>query len=216
MLQALDNSTADACLTRAEWQKSDFSPSGRNGPRCLPCRPIGRAGPLGCALIAIILSSLSEACCNASLPMHSSMLKSSTTATTIRLASRLLRIADVELIWLDFERYRPSFNAPALMAWLIERIRTLRSLSDAPILVTDSSAADDVVAVDFNRLLHQAGTMSRRSLSRLSRRLHRIWAPNTSIIGWRALPERPSATVAALRRPAPWGCSGSGFAASTP
>ncbi len=157
MLQALDNSTADACLTRAEWQKVIFAerperPALLALPTNWPCRTFRLRAHRNHSFEfvgSVLQRFLAYAQFDAQIEYSS---------YDDTLSFSIAGSADVELIWLDFERYRPSFNAPALMAWLIERIRTLRSLSDAPILVTDW-AADDVVAVDFNRLLHQAGTM---------------------------------------------------------
>ncbi len=42
--------------------------------------------------------------------------------------------ADIELVWLDLERYSSSLGAADLTEWLHQRVKQLRSLTDAPIL----------------------------------------------------------------------------------
>ncbi len=59
--------------------------------------------------------------------------------------------ADVELVWLDFERY--SFaTAEVGVDWLLTRLRALRERSRAPILVAGSPQQDEQGEA-FNRLL---------------------------------------------------------------
>lgn len=43
--------------------------------------------------------------------------------------------ADLELIWLDSERYLRTMSPPQWLAWLGERLHALRQVSDAPIIV---------------------------------------------------------------------------------
>jgi FkbH-like protein len=49
---------------------------------------------------------------------------------------------DVELLWIDFDRY--SLDSAALRGWLKERLKTLRRLSDAPILLTRPLSTDAI------------------------------------------------------------------------
>jgi len=58
--------------------------------------------------------------------------------------------ADVELVWLDFDRYR-SADPLALADWLRERLRSLRAQTLAPLLVADWPGGGP--AQEFNREL---------------------------------------------------------------
>ena len=57
------------------------------------------------------------------------------------LALHLDGAADVELLWVDFERYGQTLAATELTDWLRGRVASLRSLTDAPILIADNPAA---------------------------------------------------------------------------
>ncbi len=59
---------------------------------------------------------------------------------------------DVELVWLDFTRYRERLDPAELVAWLAGRVRALRERSDAPILVADAPPIDPV-SIDLNSRL---------------------------------------------------------------
>ncbi|MEW6132912.1 MAG: HAD-IIIC family phosphatase [Pseudomonadota bacterium] len=63
--------------------------------------------------------------------------------------------ADIELVWLDFDRYK--LDANELLDWLFGRIEALRAKSRAPILVAASSK-QDTTACDFNRQLRERST----------------------------------------------------------
>lgn len=60
--------------------------------------------------------------------------------------------ADVELIWLDFDRYK--LDTHDLLDWLLGRIAALRAKSRAPILIA-SSSTQDTATCDFNRQLRE-------------------------------------------------------------
>ena len=60
--------------------------------------------------------------------------------------------ADVEVVALDFERYRSAMTIDDLVVWLDGRLRALRGSTRAPILVLDW-AANDPDARRFNHLL---------------------------------------------------------------
>jgi FkbH-like protein len=65
--------------------------------------------------------------------------------------------ADVELIWLDFQRYRGRLSTAELASWLGERLQSLRRSSDAPILIADSAEPDDLELNEGLRgLIHQS------------------------------------------------------------
>jgi FkbH-like protein len=59
------------------------------------------------------------------------------------LAFRLNTPANVELLWLDFERYRERMTNAELIAWLQDRVTELRAGSAAPILIADSPGEAD-------------------------------------------------------------------------
>ncbi|WP_448625330.1 HAD-IIIC family phosphatase [Geodermatophilus sp. URMC 64] len=61
--------------------------------------------------------------------------------------------ADVELVWLDFDRY-PDADPVALADWLVERLQALRARTLAPILVADRPGPGEAAAA-FNRRLEQ-------------------------------------------------------------
>jgi FkbH-like protein len=50
---------------------------------------------------------------------------------------------DVDLLWLDFERYRGRLSPRELAAWLFDRVHSLRARSEAPILIADCAAMDE-------------------------------------------------------------------------
>jgi FkbH-like protein len=54
--------------------------------------------------------------------------------------------ADVELVWVDFSRYRERLAPAELVSWLGERVGELRRRSDAPILIADAPALDGTAA----------------------------------------------------------------------
>lgn len=66
-----------------------------------------------------------------------------------------LNKADVELIWLDYERYNGKLTTDELLKWLIERISVLRKRSGAPILISDW-ASPKQSAQRFNQELKKA------------------------------------------------------------
>ena len=49
---------------------------------------------------------------------------------------------DVHLVWLDFERYHARIDHQELAGWLTERVASLRTNTDAPILVANSDSSD--------------------------------------------------------------------------
>lgn len=57
--------------------------------------------------------------------------------------------ADLELVWIDYERYRQKSEPHALAAWMDDRLQALRAASHLPILVVDWAAEDDDAAA-FN------------------------------------------------------------------
>jgi FkbH-like protein len=59
---------------------------------------------------------------------------------------------DVELVWLDFGRYREQLDPAGLVAWLADRVRALRATTDAPILVANAPPLD-AAASDLNARL---------------------------------------------------------------
>jgi FkbH-like protein len=63
--------------------------------------------------------------------------------------------AGLEIVSLDFDRYRDRFTVAELTAWLVDRALTLRMLSPAPILVT-SWIGDDEDSNTFNKNLPDA------------------------------------------------------------
>ncbi|HEX7235741.1 MAG TPA: HAD-IIIC family phosphatase, partial [Gammaproteobacteria bacterium] len=60
--------------------------------------------------------------------------------------------ADVELVWIDLGRYRDRMDAPAIGAWIGERLAELRRRTAAPILVADDPR-QDATAADVNAAL---------------------------------------------------------------
>lgn len=59
---------------------------------------------------------------------------------------------DVEVVWLDFDRYADHLTWADLADWLIERMAALRSRSDAPILLADHVGTGPEVLVFNDRL----------------------------------------------------------------
>jgi FkbH-like protein len=75
------------------------------------------------------------------------------------LALRVHDPADVQLLWLNFERYRERLSAAHLAAWLRERLLNLRDSTNAPILVADSPAVDAFAAELNDELQRLAETV---------------------------------------------------------
>jgi FkbH-like protein len=67
------------------------------------------------------------------------------------LSFKQIQPANVELVWLEYERY-DKYHSDELLQWLFARIKQLRGLSSAPILINDWAAAH---ANDFNQALKQ-------------------------------------------------------------
>ena len=66
---------------------------------------------------------------------------------------------DVDVLWVDFERFRGRFDREELSNWFHGRIAALRAIVDGPILVSNWDS-DDVEASAFNaHLLAYADTM---------------------------------------------------------
>ena len=63
--------------------------------------------------------------------------------------------AGLEIVSLDFDRYRDRFSIAELTAWLADRVLALRMLSAAPILVTNWIGGDEDSNV-FNKNLSEA------------------------------------------------------------
>ncbi len=65
--------------------------------------------------------------------------------------------ADVEIIWLDYDRFEKPFAENQLGAWLGSRVQALRSETDAPILVAnwdDTHSLADKFNSDFEIIAH--------------------------------------------------------------
>jgi FkbH-like protein len=61
---------------------------------------------------------------------------------------------DIEIIWLDFDRYSNLFNDLRLIQWLRERIKALRQLTNSSILVSNWISPERCTN-DFNQQLSQ-------------------------------------------------------------
>jgi FkbH-like protein len=64
--------------------------------------------------------------------------------------------ADVELLWIDFDRYGERLSSRDLAAWFGQRVQALRGLTDAPILIADSPAPAATELNDALRRLAQS------------------------------------------------------------
>ncbi len=60
--------------------------------------------------------------------------------------------ADLEVVWLDLDRYADRLETDALADWLVDRMVSLRSRSDAPILLADHAGSGDAAAAFNERL----------------------------------------------------------------
>jgi FkbH-like protein len=78
------------------------------------------------------------------------------------------QLASVELLWLDSDVYLKKLNAKEWSSWLIERIRRLRSLTTAPILVATWAYDDSLEQELVNSLANQYGVYF-ANLSELSK-----------------------------------------------
>jgi FkbH-like protein len=81
--------------------------------------------------------------------------------------------ADVEVVWLDFERFRGT-DPDALADWLAERLQALRTRTLAPLLVADWPAGDaaaEVVNRRLHRLRSEVGGLAVADLSAVAARI---------------------------------------------
>jgi FkbH-like protein len=152
MLQAVDNGRVDACLTRAEWQQVIFAECPERS-ELLTMQTVWKCQTVKARILRNHSFEFVESVIKPFLAYAGFELQTEYSSYDDSLGLTLAGPADVELVWLDFERYRAAFDAAGLADWLSERIAALRSLSDAPILVTDWTA-DDAVAEEFNERLH--------------------------------------------------------------
>ena len=154
---------SDIALTRAEWQQVLFSerPSRRGLLRLKPswpCSPlrlrVHRNHPF--EYVASVLSPfLAFARLDATVVLSDYDDALTWADVTVRADDQPF---DVELVWLDFCRYRGRSSPEELASWLLERVAALRAGTDAPILVADD--AEDAVAARFNEeLLRSARTV---------------------------------------------------------
>ena len=151
---------SDIALTRAEWQQVLFSerPSRRGLLRLKPswpCSPlrlrVHRNHPF--EYVASVLSPfLAFARLDATVVLSDYDDALTWADVTVRADDQPF---DVELVWLDFCRYRGRSSPEELASWLLERVSALRASTDAPILVADD-AEGDAVAARFNEELFEA------------------------------------------------------------
>ncbi|WP_456970627.1 HAD-IIIC family phosphatase [Geodermatophilus sp. SYSU D00815] len=107
--------------------------------------------------------------------------------------------ADVELVWLDFDRYRETDPA-ALADWLVERLRALRARTLAPLLVADRPGSDEAAAA-FNRRLeqrrHEVPGLAVADLSAVARRVGDAFVdPRTRAVAGTGMSARAAVLVA--------------------
>lgn len=75
---------------------------------------------------------------------------------------------DVELVWLDFERYFDKLDADDLATWLRERIESRRRASSAPILIADRAQPGDTGLRFNDRLQALLGDLPGVSIAAVS------------------------------------------------
>jgi FkbH-like protein len=137
-----------AALRRIDWQAALFAPR----PRRMALQGLKASWPLRDVTVAVHRNAPFEYVAQAMPPF----LAYAGLAATFRfgdyddsLAFSDGDDADVQLVWLDHERYRDRLAPEALAAWLAERLAQLRAASLAPILVANWGAADaEAVAFD--------------------------------------------------------------------
>lgn len=61
---------------------------------------------------------------------------------------------DLELIWLDYDRYKAQHTPQSLADWLLQRLSFLRSITPVPILVCNGFALDSM-GMAFNTLIEE-------------------------------------------------------------
>ncbi len=57
---------------------------------------------------------------------------------------------DAEIIWLDYDRYLNNFDTEGLLNWICDRVKYLRQLSNAPILISNWFGANNDACQIFN------------------------------------------------------------------
>lgn len=122
---------SSAAIARAEWQPTLFGTVGRAELLALepvwPCRPLRIAvhrnhGFESVASAARPYGAWNRIACEFSIGPYDDSL------------AGVPEGADVELIWLDADRY-PTLAPEALGEWLVDRVRALRAASASPIVV---------------------------------------------------------------------------------
>ena len=122
----------------------------------LQCQPSWRRAPLRIACTAISPSSSLPACSTLFWRSAGIGLPSSTVSTDDSLVMPADGVVDVELVWLDFDRYRDRLTPADLAAFLRDRLASLRSRSEAPILLSESPSTD----ADAAALNHHLGELA--------------------------------------------------------
>ena len=150
----MTDSSYEHILLRAEWQQALFSERlSRRKLRALvptwPCRPIrvrvhrNHAFEFVSSALAPFLA-FSRLAAELSIGDYDDALTLSVSGPS-----------DVEIVWLDYDRYSGTIDQKDLADWLVGRMQVLRSRSDAPILLLDRVGASEAV-VGFNQRLREA------------------------------------------------------------
>jgi FkbH-like protein len=144
-------SAPERALLKAEWQETLFAES----PPRFRLQKMKAEWPLSALRIRVHRNHAFEYVASAMLPflgyagwIPEFLYSDYDDAVTLDISGE----ADVELLWLDYDRYREKFTATELAEWLASRIATLRSETTAPILVCDWGA-DDARSEEFNSAL---------------------------------------------------------------
>lgn len=144
---------ASSWLRRAEWQRALFADEPRRVELLKlepvwPCRPFRLRVHRNQAFefIATVLSRF--------LAFAARDPKIAYSDYDDSLVMRVDGAADVELVWMDFERYRERLTPAALVSWIQERVQSLRTQTDSPILIADCPAPNGT-ATELNEGLRR-------------------------------------------------------------
>ena len=149
-------SQSEKCLAKAEWQKVIFS----SNPGRYELQRLCQKWDLSPLRVRVHRNQPFEFVASAMVPFMAFagwkldfVYGDYDDALSMNITSE----ADVEVIWLDFERYSREFNALKLAKWLTSRIEILRQTASGPILVSDWAPVNDT-SKEFNLILRNLVT----------------------------------------------------------
>jgi FkbH-like protein len=144
-------SPSEECLAKAEWQEVIFSPR----PGRYELQKLCPKWDLSALRIRVHRNQPFEFVASAMVPFSAfagwkpDFIYSDYDDA---LSANVTGEADVEVVWLDFERYSRDYSELELAKWLTGRLKTLRQITSGPILISNW-ASKSSISKEFNSIL---------------------------------------------------------------